>query len=735
MELKMKEYLVDKATSVLKTLEVIDRNARGIVFVVDERRRLIGSISDGDIRRLLLQGKNIHDLNAEAIANTEVKYSVHYTNIPSGNIDIPIVNESKQVIDINYYDEPFRFNALIGSGTYVIAEIGNNHQGSVEYGMKLVDEAYACGVDAIKFQHRVMDQLYSNDAEDSLDLGTQYTKDLLGKFNLSKDSLFELMDYVKSKGVHVICTPFDSEALRDLIEYNRLDAIKVASADCTNLPFLEEILCTGLPVIISTGMTTEHELSKVSKIINKFHNNIALLHCNSTYPAPYHDLNLGYIKKLESLSPSGIVGWSGHERGWHICHVAVGLGAKVIEKHFTLDKNLEGNDHQVSLLPSEMQRMVFELKQIDQALLSSEGRNLSQGEMMNKENLSKSLCSKISLTKGTIIKEEYLEVRSPGNGISPLRSNEIIGARLLKDVSKGQIIQESDIFKSNENLSTECLNNHVFGIPVRFHDLHLAEKFGLKFVEFHLSYNDLNFDIDQLPDQQLNFVVHAPELFENDHILDLASDDISYRLKSIDNLNKAISLTERLITKYKPTNSVGIVTNVGGFSIHDFKDKSEIQGLYEVAYQSIQQLRNSTKIEIWPQTMPPYPWHFGGQRFHNLFTQPEDIVEWCSRYNMNICLDISHTGLYSLVDGRNPELDIMSLMPFSKHYHFADAKKPDGEGLQIGDGVLNFNEIIKGFKKLSPDSSFIPEIWQGHKNEGKEFCVALNRLNKFFENE
>ena len=401
------------------------------------------------------------------------------------------------------------------------------------------------------------------------------------------------------------------------------------------------------------------------------------------------------------MSPSGIVGWSGHERGWHICHVAIGLGASIIEKHFTLDKTLEGNDHQVSLLPSEMNQMVSEIRSVEEALTANDGRTLSQGEMMNRENLSKSLAARIDLSKGTVIKDEHLEIRSPGTGISPLKKDKIIGKNLLNDISKGQIINDSDIFYSELKLNLENLNEFNYGIPVRFHDIDLSKSFGLSFVEFHLSYNDLKYDIDKLPDEQLDFVVHAPELFEGDHILDLTSSNIDYLKMSIDNLNKVIALTERLIEKYRPKNAVGIVTNIGGFSIHGFKDESSVAELYERAYQNIQRLTNSKKIEIWPQTMPPYPWHFGGQRFHNLFTKPEDIIDWCTKYGMNICLDVSHTGLYSLVEGRNAEKDIISLMPFSKHYHFADAKKPDGEGLQIGEGVIKFDEIITNFKSIS----------------------------------
>ena len=185
---------------------------------------------------------------------------------------------------------------------------------------------------------------------------------------------------------------------------------------------------------------------------------------------------------------------------------------------------------------------------------------------------------------------------------------------------------------------------------MRFHDIQLADNFKLDFVEFHLSYTDLDFDLNNLPKRQLDFIVHAPELFENDHILDLVSDSEEYRQLSIKQLNRVINLTEKLSERFKPKNHVGIITNIGGFSIHDFKAKNQINNLYDIANESIARLTNPVGFKIWAQTMPPYPWHFGGQRFHNLFTNPDDIKKWCEKYGHEICLDISHTALYLLVE-------------------------------------------------------------------------------------
>ena len=315
----------------------------------------------------------------------------------------------------------------------------------------------------------------------------------------------------------------------------------------------------------------------------------------------------------------------GHERGWHIVHTSIGMGAKIIEKHFTIDKNLEGNDHQVSLLPSEFKSMVQEIRDIENSLIYKSQRDLSQGEMMNRENLSKSLAAKNDLKKGTIIKLNDLIVKSPGIGISPLEINTLIGKPLVKDINEGEILKYNHVFIDSKVLQIQNLKSFKKGIPVRFHDIQLADNFKLDFVEFHLSYTDLDFDLNNLPKRQLDFIVHAPELFENDHILDLVSDSEEYRQLSIKQLNRVINLTEKLAERFKPKNHVGIITNIGGFSIHDFKAKNQINNLYDIANESIARLTNPVGFKIWAQTMPPYPWHFGGQRFHNLFTNPDDI--------------------------------------------------------------------------------------------------------------
>jgi sialic acid synthase SpsE len=194
-------------------------------------------------------------------------------------------------------------------------------------------------------------------------------------------------------------------------------AYKVASADLTNLPLLNCLAQTRKPLILSTGMSTTEEVEVTVAFLNKCSAQFALLHCNSTYPAPLHDINLKWMPALRQIHP--LVGYSGHERGINVSLAAVALDACIIERHFTLDRTMEGPDHAASLTQSEFARMVEGIREIEQALGEGKARQLSQGEMINRENLGKSLVAAVPLSKGTVLAPEHIKVRSPGQGPIP----------------------------------------------------------------------------------------------------------------------------------------------------------------------------------------------------------------------------------------------------------------------------------------------------------------------------
>jgi len=744
LDRNLKKYIVFAEDSILTALKKISDNKSRIIFSVTESGILEGVLSDGDFRRWLVTQSFI-DLNlpVHTITNKNYKYireneSLHQTSslFPSHIEYIPVLDQFGHLIAIarNRPDSiqigEFAINDT--SPTFIIAEIGNNHNGSITLAKKLVDLAKEAGADCVKFQLRHMSALYRNagDSNDaSEDLGSQYTLDLLSRFQLKTHEMLEVFDYCRDQGILALCTPWDLESLSVLKDYG-MPGYKVASADLTNHDFLKALSKTGKPLICSTGMSTEAEIIETIKLLQNLGAVYILLHCNSTYPAPFKDINLNYMNRLKELGDC-VVGYSGHERDIFVSIAAVAKGAKVIEKHFTIDRSMEGNDHKVSLLPNEFKRMVEGIRQVEAALGSVSERKMSQGELINRETLAKSLVINCNLNIGETITSEMIEVKSPGKGLQPNRKSELIGKKAKREFKAGDYFFLSDLEEVTIT-PRRYKFTHRWGVPVRYHDFkQFLGKTNLDLLEFHLSYKDLEIDIRNYFSEtyDLDFVVHSPELFSGDHIMDLCSPDETYRNRSIQELQKVVDITRQLkpyfLKSFKPL----IVVNVGGFTLDSPLNQHDRERLYGLLTQSLEAI-DSEGVEIIPQTMPPFPWHFGGQRFHNLFVAPKDIVQFCKQNNYRICLDISHSKLacnhykWSFSDF------IESVSPYAVHLHIADAKGVDGEGLQIGDGDIDFKAIFKYLKQHSPSVSFIPEVWQGHKNGGEGFWRALDLLEK-----
>ena len=510
-----------------------------------------------------------------------------------------------------------------------------------------------------------------------------------------------------------------------------MQAYKVSSADLTNVELLEALIETKKPLICSTGMSTEFEIKRTIKLFKDNQTSFVMLHCNSTYPTPFRDVNLRYISRLRDLS-GNIVGYSGHERGFIAPLIAVGLGAKIIEKHFTVDRSMEGNDHNVSLLPEEFEEMVKQIRIAEQVLGKDDIRSISQGESINREVLAKSLIANQKIKKGEVISREMIEVKSPGQGLQPYRMEELIGKKVNRDILNGEYFFESDI-KDTEIVPRDYLFKRPFGIPVRYHDFDsLISKTNVNFVEFHLSYRDLDENLSSIfkGKQNIDFAVHCPELFYGDHILNLSSDDNEYRAKSIFELTRVIDATLELKNFFPSSKKPQIIINAGGFNQNSFLSKDNRSIMYEKIASALDVI-DSTGVELIIQTMPPFPWHFGGQSYHNLFVDPNEISDFCVKTGYRICLDISHSQMacsyynWSLVDFIN----IVS--NYVAHLHISDASGIDGEGIQIGEGDVNFSELGKLINDLIPNVSFIPEIWQGHKENGAGFWRGLEFLEKY----
>jgi sialic acid synthase SpsE/sugar phosphate isomerase/epimerase len=619
----------------------------------------------------------------------------------------------------------------IGDGRpcYVIAEVGNNHNGDFDRAIALVDAAVAAGADCAKFQMRKLDEVYrasSLSGKDD-DLAVEYTLDLLRRFELTTEQQRRVAAYCASKNIEYLCTPWDASSVATLETFG-VQAYKVASADLTNLPLLAKLAATGKALIVSTGMSTSDEIRAAAKFLDDCSAHYVLLHCQSTYPAALHNIHLRFMETLREIHP--LVGYSGHERGTAVSIGAVALGAVVIERHITLDREMEGPDHAASLEPEEFKALVSGIRELEAARGDKLAeRALSQGELINRENLAKSLVAAHNIPAGTVVAESDVAVKSPGQGLSPLKMPALIGRRLNRAMARDDYFFQSDL-DNGAAAARRYRFDRPWGVPVRYHDTQrFLEICQPDIIEFHLSYSDMERDPAAYLSgtYDLGFVVHAPELFAGSKLMDLATADEALRRYSLEQTQAVIDITRGLKKFFPKTRRPPIVANIGGFTMDEPLSSEQKAECYRIFAASLAEL-DLDGVELIPQTMAPFPWHFGGQRHQNIFIFPDESAAFCARHNLRMCVDISHTKLAANHFGFDFGEGLAQLGPHTAHLHFGDAKGLDGEGLQVGEGEIDFDEVGAILRKHAPEASFIPEIWQGHKNMGEGFWTALERL-------
>lgn len=326
----------------------------------------------------------------------------------------------------------------------IIAEAGVNHNGSKDLAKQMIMEAKKAGVDYVKFQTFIPENLVSKNASKA-----EYQKETTGvdesqlqmlqSLALTEADFVELKEYCNEVGVGFISTPFDLDSLA-FLETLDMDFWKVPSGEVTNLPYLEAIAHTGRKVIMSTGMCEVEELEQAVAVLEKNGtNDIVLLHCNTQYPTPFEDVNLYAMKHIADVTHKE-VGYSDHTIGIEVPIAAVALGARVIEKHFTLDRNMEGPDHRASLEPDELKMMVTSIRNIEKAIGDGE-KKPTKSEKENVNVARKSLVAKRKIKAGEIFTEENITTKRPGNGISPMRWYEIIGLVARRDFCEDELIE------------------------------------------------------------------------------------------------------------------------------------------------------------------------------------------------------------------------------------------------------------------------------------------------------
>ncbi len=606
---------------------------------------------------------------------------------------------------------------------FVIAEAGVNHNGNLEMALKLIDVAVEAGADAVKFQKRNLKSLYPpgllNDPN-SAEWAFQYMLPILKQTELTEDDFQALKDHCDVRGIRFMCTPWDAESLI-FLEQLGVDIYKVSSADLVNLPLLEELAATGKPLILSTGMATLPEIERTADFLKARDVPFALLHCVSTYPAPFEGLNLSFMQTLLQFGVP--IGYSGHERGIAVPIAALALGACIIEKHITLDRTLPGPDHPASLEPGGIQRLMRDIRNVEQAMGSAE-KHLSTMEMLNRQVLRKSLVATRNLPKGTIVTRDMIGVKGPGKGLTPQRIEELIGTCMERDVSADEYFTEGDLKTGIGSVIDASRLRRPWGLKARFYDLADILEKKPKLVELHFSESDVDFTFTppaQPHPQQL--FVHAPE-FADSRLLDLCSLDDEVRERSIKLIQRTIDKAVSLQPHF--SGPVGVVIHVGGMSMDEpVRNRARLLQRAADAFKHF----DARGLVLMPENLPPRPWYLGGQWFQNVFIRAEEMVEFCQETGTHMTLDISHAQLYCNTYGEQLTDFVRLCLPHTRHLHLADASGMDGEGLQIGEGVVEWEALLELLQRQ--DFTWVPEIWSGHLHGGAGFIEAVNRLGRF----
>jgi len=334
---------------------------------------------------------------------------------------------------------------------FIIAEAGINHQGDVEIAKQLIKNAKECGADCVKFQKRTIKRILTQEGLDKPYVNHNSFGPTYGKhkeaLELSFDNFRELKQYADELDIIFTASGWDEESV-DFLDELGVPFFKMASADLTNFPLLEHTAKKGKPMIISTGMASMEMVTKAVELVKKYANNknnkIVLLQCTSTYPTEFEDINLRVIQTYQETFPDVVVGYSGHEKGIAITLAACVLGAKVVERHFTLDRTMKGGDHAASLEPAGFNKMVRDIRAYEMAMGDGVKRVVA-AEKPIFVKLAKSIVSRTKIGAGEIITREMLTTKGPGNGISPMDIDKVIGKRAKTEILEDKVIYPVDL--------------------------------------------------------------------------------------------------------------------------------------------------------------------------------------------------------------------------------------------------------------------------------------------------
>lgn len=610
------------------------------------------------------------------------------------------------------------------SKTYIIAEAGINHNGSIQIAKRLVDIASESGADAVKFQKRNIGEAYVKNVVENPELsemGVEYTVSNLKDVSLTNTQYREVAEYCRKREIQFLCSPWDRSSI-EFLEKVGVPIYKVGSPDMTNFVLLEQLIDTGKPLLVSTGMSEEKEIDRTVDFLQQRGANFGLLHCRSTYPSPFHNLNLAFIDELRRRYNVPI-GYSGHERGIAISSAAAALGACVIERHFTVARDMEGPDHSASLEASGLNKLVRDIRNIEKSM-GVPRRYMTRGEFNNRVPLAKSLVSARQIQAGEKIQREDVTAKSPAKGISPQKLYTVVGRKAERNIEADEILTWDAVSEPQDDGFDPDLEN--WGIVVRFSDVDDQDWGQPDVFEFRINGADLDQEFDLgTYDQELS--IHAPEQ-KGHNIVDLSAQDETVRHEAVEIMQQVIDKVREEIKPSFSTPEPPIIVHPGGVTEHEF-DHGAIPRMNEALAQSMGELEDEG-VQLLLENMPPLPWIYGGQQHHNNFMDAEEIAEFCEQTGWKICYDTSHAKLWCNYADINLYEHAKILKPYTEYLHLSDAIGVDGEGIQIEEGDIEWERIASLYQDF--DGPIITEIWRGHERCGRGFKKAAQRLSAYF---
>jgi len=596
----------------------------------------------------------------------------------------------------------------------LIAEIGINHNGKLETARKLVHEAAAAGANAVKFQYRNLSRTYG---ESSKEIGDEILKNEISRNFITVEEILELTHQGKNEKLKVGISFFDVLDVEDFgPQIGEFDFFKVPSVELTNIELIRTLLNFEKMVYISTGAHSEEELEAIFRDLPD--SGWLPLHCVSNYPVLDINAKLGYIEFMKNKWGRE-VGYSSHDKEWETCLFAIASGVTLIERHITLDKNAVGLDHSTSSTPDEFRRISSYLTRATSIMSGNAPRSANQGELINRQNLGKSLFARREIGENEIVDFGDFVFHHPNIGLSRYRFGELLGRPVKKSLKVGQVLTESH-FSPAQVLDTEAVNkcNQLsISLPIRLHDYKaVSEAFRLENYELHLSYGEVD-KLDEFEPitKSHRFSIHLPDYLNSNQLINPFSQDDTWKRESRKVFSKVANFAKGLLDNQQKE-----VVLVSSLSIVD----TTKQEFYSQC-RDLQEEFASRGLTLCFQWLPPFAWYFGGSEPLQVFNSENDL-QLIVGNQLNVCLDTSHLLMGANFFNFAPESVLEVLGKQIKHFHLADARGFDGEGYHIGEGEENHLDFLLGV--IAQPEVKVIEVWQGHLDLYSGFYKSLNSI-------